>query len=106
MDITLSFRHIEASPSLESRIKEKLNRLTKILNENVSINWITSVEKSKSESEKLLHQTHKSEVGIQVGKTYIRASARDNDIYKTIDEVIKKLRVQLQKRKRSFKRRK
>jgi len=88
MELRISFRHMEASPSIESKIADKVQHLKKYFRGKMKIDWVCSVEP---------HQ-HICEVNIKVDHLNFHAHASDRDLYHCLDLVIEKLEKQLRRK--------
>lgn len=93
MNLNIVYRHFDSTPSIETKIKEKASHLTKYFNGNVEVNWVCSLEKN----------FHKSDVNVHAGHNVFHASAQDDDLYKTFDEVLPKLERQLREKNKKIK---
>lgn len=89
MKITISFLHLEHTPSLDERIHEKSQKLNKYLGGKSHLKWSCSVKDGK----------HAAEVTLIGPHFEYRASAATDNLYKTIDVVMEKIEKQLSKRK-------
>ncbi len=87
MKMKISFRHMEHTPSLDDKIKEKCEKLSRFLGNDATVSWTCIAEKHDQVSEVHIH--HK---GID-----IHATAHADDLYKTFDMCIAKLEHQLEK---------
>lgn len=88
MDVTISYRHLEPSPSVDEKINQKLERLKKFFHGNFHIDWTCSVDKDVHQSDVLVKGDHFS----------FHATASMDNLYKTIDEAVEKIERQLQKK--------
>ncbi len=88
MKVTISFQQLEHTPSLDTRIKEKTNKLKKYMEGKIHAKWSCYVED---------HQ-HYAEIDLVGPKCEFHASAHSDSLYKSIDLVISKLEKQIQKK--------
>ncbi len=88
MNVKISYKNLESSPSIEEKINDKLNHLKIYFSNKMDVNWVCSVDG---------HQQHKSEVNIHVGHHNFHAHAVDRDLYKSFDHVISKIESQIRK---------
>ena len=74
MDVTISYRHLEPSPSIDEKINQKLDRLKKFFHGNFHVDWTCSVE----------NNVHQSDVQIKGDHFAFHATASKDNLYKTI----------------------
>ncbi len=89
MKVTITFRHLEHTPSLDERIHEKSERLSKYLGGKSHIKWSCSVKEG----------IHYAEVEISGPNYSYHATGSSENLYKSFDVVVAKIERQLQKRK-------
>ena len=89
MNLNITYRHLDSTPSLDEKIKSKAEGLSKYFHGNLDIHWVCSVEDGR----------HISEVNVHSGKIYFHAKSESDTLYKTFDEVIHKLDAQIRKKK-------
>ena len=78
MKITIEFQHLEHTPALDERIKEKSERLNKYLDGNTHIKWHCYTAE----------QDHHAEVSLfGLGQEFHAKAAEDN-LYKSIDKIV------------------
>jgi putative sigma-54 modulation protein len=88
MQINITFRHMEPTPSLKAYIGEKLHKVKKYLQEPVEAHVIFSTEKFR----------HTIEVNITAGNgTAIHGMESMEDIHAAIDMVVDKIERQIKK---------
>jgi putative sigma-54 modulation protein len=87
MKINISYHHLESTPSIDQKVREKANHLNKYFDGSVDVNWVCSVERDR----------HKSEVNVHAGKFHFHAEAEDDNLYKTLDDVLQKIERQVSK---------
>ena len=85
MNLDITFRHLEHTPALDEKIREKLTRVSKKLGAAANYHWTSWVE----------NESHISTLAIKDGAKDFFAKASSEDLYKTIDLTIKKIENQL-----------
>ena len=85
MNITISTKNFDHTPSIDEMIKKKTAKLEKFLDANATLKWTCHNEGSDKSSE--LHIISKG--------TEYYAKATEKDLYKTFDEVINKIQSQI-----------
>jgi putative sigma-54 modulation protein len=85
MQLSVTARNLEITPALRSYAEEKLTRLTKYLEQIVTVHVVLSVNKHR--------QT--AEVTMRVRDLTIRAEEESDDLYSSIDLVVEKLERQI-----------
>lgn len=85
MKLDITFRHLEHTPALDEKIREKIDRVAKKLGPSAHYHWTSWVE----------HESHISTLLIKDGGKDFFARASSDDLYKTIDLTIKKIENQL-----------
>ncbi len=88
MKITVSFQHLEHTPSLDERIQEKSQKLKKYMEGKIHIKWNCYVE----------DHLHFAEIELLGPKCSFHASAHSDSLYKSMDLVVAKLEKQLDKK--------
>jgi len=94
MQVTTTFRHMEQSDALKSYAEEKLERLTKYIDEPINVQVYFAVEK------KIRHIV---EIVITAKGINTKASEATNDMYAAIDAVLDKIERQLKRYKEKIK---
>lgn len=89
MEVKISYKHLESSPSIEEQIRYKAGHLKKYFQGKMNVHWVCSFEKD----------LHTSEVKVTGSHFACHASAQNENLYKTFDDAIEKLEKQLSKRK-------
>lgn len=88
MQINITFRHVESTPSIKNYIGEKLRKVKKYLREPVEAHVVFSTEKFK----------HTVEVNLMAGNgTAIHGMESMEDIHAAIDSVVDKIERQIKK---------
>lgn len=93
MKVTISFQHLEHTPSLDTRIKEKTTKLKKYMEGKTHAKWNCYVE----------DHVHYAEVDLVGPKCEFHATAHSDSLYKSIDLVLQKLEKQIQKKNSKLK---
>lgn len=90
MQVTVTFRHMEASQALRGLIDTKISHLKKYLIRPTEIHVIMSVEKFRHKCEIVLFEQN------------FKASAAEvtDDMYKSLDKAISKIQAQVSKHKK------
>ncbi len=88
MNLNVSFKNLDSSPALVSKIEKKAEHLKKYFQGKMNIRWICSIEGG----------LQRSEVNIHAGQSNFHAHAEDKCIYNSLDLVLNKLEKQLQKK--------
>lgn len=89
MKITVSFKHLEHTESLDSRIQEKSEKLNKFFDGKVHLKWTCWAQ----------GMVHTAEAVVTGPNFEYRASAEADSLYKCLDMVTDKLEKQLSKKK-------
>jgi ribosomal subunit interface protein len=90
MNLEVTFRHMDHTESIDSKIREKLAHFAeKHFSKNAIIKWTCLVE----------HNEHLAQVHITDKGMEFHAKAGSPNMYKTIDEAIKKLESQVSSKK-------
>lgn len=93
MKLKISYHHLDSSPSIDEKIRAKAEHLKKYFSGESEISWVCSVENHR----------HKSEVNAHAGHFHFHASAEADNLYKTLDDVIHKIEVQMSKKDNQLK---
>jgi putative sigma-54 modulation protein len=93
MKINIAFKHLDHTPALDKRIREKTNRLEKYLDGNTTVEWTCSAKDS----------IHSAEVKFTAPHCQYYANAESESLYKTIDLAIAKIERQVEKKKEMWK---
>lgn len=88
MKVTISFQNIEHTPSLDSRINEKSEKLKKWLEGKSHLKWNCYIKDNH----------HYAEVDMVGPRCEFHATAKSDNLYKCIDLVINKLEKQISKK--------
>ncbi len=89
MKVTITFRHLDHTPSLDERINEKSEKLAKFLGGRSHIKWGCTVKNGN----------HYADVELLGPKFKYHATGKSDSLYKSIDIVVAKLEKQIQKKK-------
>ncbi|MCB9063162.1 MAG: ribosome-associated translation inhibitor RaiA [Halobacteriovoraceae bacterium] len=93
MKLTISFKNIDHTDSLDSRIKEKSKKLTKYFEGNTNVKWICSAKEG----------VHISELNLTGPHIEYHAKAQSDNLYKTLDMAISKIEKQIIRKKEKMK---
>jgi putative sigma-54 modulation protein len=93
MQLKITGHHIEVTESLETYIKEKMEKVKRHFDQVLNIQVILEVQKL----------THKAEASIHVSGNHIFADATSEDMYTAIDNLVEKLDRQVVKHKEKTK---
>jgi putative sigma-54 modulation protein len=96
MQINVTFRHIDSSPSIKSYAEEKISRVKKYLEEPIDAHIVLKVEKFR----------HIAEVTIEANGMRINGSEETEDMYSSIDALADNMEDQVRKLKEKQQRRK
>lgn len=89
MRITITFKHLEHTPALDERIKEKSEKLAKYFQGKLNVDWVCWVHGEEHWAELKVHGT----------KFDFFAKACDDNMYKALDLVVEKMERQVDKKK-------
>lgn len=89
MEVKISYRHLDSSPSVNAKIEEKMQHLKKFFHGKLDAHWVCSVDG---------HDQHTSEVQVNVDGDQFHAHAVDENLYNTLDIAIQKLESQMRKK--------
>jgi putative sigma-54 modulation protein len=89
MKLKISFKHLDHTPALDERIKEKSEKFEKFCEGNVQAHWVCWVHENE----------HWAEVKIHGPKFDFFAKACSDNMYKALDLVVDKMERQLEKKK-------
>ncbi len=90
LTLTFTGRHVELTDGLKAHATEKMHHLESHFDKAMSADIIFSVEKNSQRAEANLHMPHHET---------IHASAETEDMYASIDLMVKKLATQIQRHK-------
>ncbi len=91
MNLQITFKNFDHTLSLDSLIKKKSKKLEKFFANTVNINWTCCTDSGE----------HYTEVKVSgFAGPEILARAKSENMYKTIDLVVKKLEQQLRKKRK------
>lgn len=93
MQVTVTFRHMDASDPLRKYAEEKSARLAKYLFEPIEVHWVLSVEKIR----------HIADATIVANGVNIKAQESTQDMYSALDMTLDKLEKQVKKHKEKVK---
>ena len=93
MKVKISFKHLQHTPALDERIREKSQRIEKYLDGKCQVKWTCYVK----------NQQHYADVEL-IGPTFdYHATGKSDSLYKSLDKAIYKLESQLIKKKEKMK---
>ena len=95
MQINVSGHHVEVTAALKNYVTDKLQVLEHHFHHITQIHVTLSVENN--------HKHHKAAAQVNLAGGQIHADATDDDMYAAIDEMIKKLDIQVVKHKEKMK---
>ncbi len=93
MDIKITFKNLDHTPSLDARIEKKSLRLEKFFEGRSSIQWICFTDGIN----------HHAEITLEGPNFRINATGSDKNLYHALDKVISKIEIQLRKQKEKWK---
>jgi putative sigma-54 modulation protein len=85
MNISITFRHVEATEAIKGYAHEKVSKLQKFLRQPMEAKVTLSIEKHEQVAE----------VRMSAGSEHYEAHERSSDLYAAIDKVIDKLERQI-----------
>lgn len=89
MKLKISFKHLEHTPSLDQRIKEKSAKFEKYFQGNTNIQWFCWVH----------NEEHWAEIKVHGPKFNFFAKACADNMYKSLDLVVEKMERQIERQK-------
>jgi putative sigma-54 modulation protein len=89
MKLRITFKHLEHTPALDERIKEKSERFEKYFQGNVNIHWVCWVKGDK----------HWAEIKVHGPRFDFFAKACADNMYKSLDLAVEKMERQVEKQK-------
>lgn len=93
MKLKISFKHLDHTPSLDTRIKEKSEKFEKYFQGSIDCQWFCYVQEGK----------HWAEVKVHGPKFDFVAKASADNMYKSLDLVVEKMERQIEKQKSQWK---
>ncbi len=93
MKLKISFKHLDHTPALDQRIKEKSEKFEKYFEGNTSIQWFCWVHNDE----------HWAEIKVHGPKFDFFAKAYADNMYKSLDLVVDKMERQIEKQKDQMK---
>lgn len=85
MNITITFRHLEATDSIKAYANDKASKLQKFLKQPMTVKVTLSLEKHE----------HVAEIQLSSGSEHLEAKEASSDMYASIDRCIDKLERQI-----------
>lgn len=92
MKLKISFKHLDHTPALDQRIKEKSEHFEKYFEGNVQVQWVCWVHDNE----------HWAEVKVHGPKFDFFAKASADNMYKTLDLCVEKIERQFEKQKYKY----
>src|SRR4030042_1533060 len=92
-DVSVTFRHLEATPALRAYVEEKAAKIKKYFGGPNEVNVVLSLEKHR----------YTAEITLKAGRTTVNAREETNDMYSAIDLVVDKINRQIKKYKDKIK---
>lgn len=90
MTLTFTGRHLDLTAGLKTHAEDKMKHLVSHFDKAMSADIIFSIEKTRQIAEATLHVPHHAN---------FHASAETEDMYASIDMMVKKLETQIQRHK-------
>lgn len=90
MNIHITGRHVEVTDGMRAHITEKLSHLEKHFDRIMDVHVVLTIERANQIAEATLHLAH---------QPTIHATADTGDMYASIDMMVEKLKIQIQKHK-------
>lgn len=87
MNLNITFRHMDHTPALDNVIREKSEKFAKWFGPATDVRWTCWKEGID----------FCSEVAVHIGPQEYFAKAHDDDLYKTFDHIISKIKNQAKK---------
>jgi putative sigma-54 modulation protein len=92
-DVSVTFRHLEATPALRAYAEEKAAKINKYFGGLNEVNVVLSLEKHR----------YTAEITLKAGRTTVNAREETSDMYSAIDLVVDKINRQIKKYKDKLK---
>lgn len=89
MQVTITFRGMDATESLKFHVRERVEHIEKYFDRSVEVHAVLSVERY------LQH----ADITIQAGPYVLRGKSKSEDLYKSIDEAVEKIERQVKRYK-------
>lgn len=89
MRLKISFKHLNHTPALDQRIKEKSEKFEKYFQGNTSVQWFCWVH----------NEEHWAEIKVSGPRFTFFAKASADNMYKSLDLVVDKMERQIEKQK-------
>src|SRR5258708_4260792 len=87
MQISVTFRHMSASDPIKKHAMEKVERISKFLDDATEVHVVLSIER----------YMHKADIHMQSHGVLIRGEESSSDMYNSIDRAIEKIEKQLKR---------
>jgi len=92
-DVSVTFRHLEATPALKAYAEEKASKINKYFGGLNEVNVVLSLEKHR----------YTADITLKAGRTTVNAREETSDMYSAIDLVVDKINRQIKKYKDKMK---
>ena len=93
MKVTITFLHLEHTEALDQKIREKSEKIGKFFHGSTHLRWTCSVRNGE----------HYAELKFHSPKSSYQATAKSENLYKSLDLVMEKLEKQITKHKSKMK---
>lgn len=94
MQVQISFKHLDHTEALDQKIKEKSKKLKKFFEGNIDIHWTCGIREDGKQC---------AEIKLIGPQFSYHASAHSENLYKSLDMVIRKIERQVSKKKSKWK---
>ena len=92
-DVSVTFRHLEATPALKAYAEDKASKINKFFGGVNEVNVVLSLEKHR----------YTADITLKAGRTTVNAREETSDMYSAIDLVVDKINRQIKKYKDKMK---
>lgn len=89
MNISISYKQMESSESIDAKIREKTEKIAKFFDGNLNVKWICSIDAG-------IHTAEAEVTGHRGAPLFAKASS--DNMYKNLDDVIQKISRQARKK--------
>jgi putative sigma-54 modulation protein len=93
MKVTISFKQMDHTPSLDDMIRKKSEKIAKYMNGKTELKWTCFVK----------NQVHFAEISLIGPQIFYNATASSENLYKSLDLAVEKIEKQLSKKKERMK---
>ncbi len=89
MSLQVTFKNFDHTEALDENIQERTDKIRRLFHHDVNVHWVCWVE----------HDQHYAEVSVTgLRGPKIQAKADSDNLYKTFDQVVKKIEVQVKRK--------